>query len=330
MNAWNIGSVLVTGAGGFIGSHLTEQLVNLGIRVRAFVHYNSRGDRGLLELVAPEVLRNVEIVFGDLRDADAVRRAARDASAIFHLGALIGIPYSYQGPRDVVETNVGGTLNVLEAAREEGVARVLHTSTSEVYGTAQYVPMDERHPVRGQSPYAASKIGADYLAESYQRSFGVPVVTVRPFNTYGPRQSTRAIIPTIIRQALESSVVRLGSLEPTRDLNYVADTVEGFIRIASTPRVEGEVFNLGSGRETSIGELVRTIGMLLGRDLIVERDQGRLRPSDSEVMRLVADASKCAASCNWCPSMTLEDGLRVTIDWLERNVTRYRADVYGV
>jgi dTDP-glucose 4,6-dehydratase len=245
---------------------------------------------------------------------------------------LIGIPYSYVAPRDVVETNVVGTLNVLEAARDHGSVRVLHTSTSEVYGTARYVPIDESHPLLGQSPYSASKIGADHLAESFYRSFGLPVVTVRPFNTYGPRQSARAVVPTIIQQALIGNVIRLGSLNPKRDLNFVSDTVAGFLSIAGAANTctEGQTFNLGTGEEVSVGQLVAMIGRLLGRELRVEEDPQRVRPKDSEVMRLVADNSKCRRVCGWRPRMSLEAGLQVTIDWMQRNGKRDRPGIYGV
>jgi NAD dependent epimerase/dehydratase len=330
MTAWRDGTVLVTGAGGFIGSHLTEELVRRGSHVRAFLRYNSRGDRGLLDLLPAKLLSEVEFVFGDLRDADTVRGAARGAGAIFHLGALIAIPYSYQSPRDVVETNVLGTLNALEAAREVGVSRVFHTSTSEVYGTARYIPINESHPLQGQSPYSASKIAADQIAESFFRSFDLPVTIVRPFNTYGPRQSARAVIPTIITQALTGGVVRLGSLTPTRDLNFVTDTVAGFLSIAETPRTIGETLNLGTGCETSVGDLVAMIGKIVGRELVVEQDHQRVRPSNSEVARLVADATKSRALCGWQPSVSLEEGLRRTVDWIGANLSRYRPGVYGV
>jgi NAD dependent epimerase/dehydratase len=330
MSGWRDGPVLVTGAGGFIGSHLTEALARAAVPVRAFVRYNSRGERGMLEDVAPDLLRGVEIIFGDLRDAETVRRAARGATAIFHLGALIAIPYSYLSPRDVIQTNVLGTLNVLEAAREAGGSRVFQTSTSEVYGTARYVPIDEAHPLQGQSPYSASKIGADQIAESFYRSFDLPVTIVRPFNTYGPRQSARAVIPTIITQALTTGVIQLGSLMPTRDLNFVTDTVSGFLRIADAPQTIGETLNLGTGSETSVAELVALVEKIIGRELNVERDPRRVRPSNSEVERLVADARKSRRLAGWQPSVTLEEGLRRTVDWIRANLARYRPEVYGV
>lgn len=329
MSAWSDGPVLVTGAGGFIGSHLTELLVREGVAVRAFLRYNSRSDRGHLGDLAPSVLSEVEVAFGDLRDADTVRRVASGTSAIFHLGAHIGIPYSYVSPRDVVDTNVMGTLNVLEAAREHQV-RVLHTSTSEVYGTAQRVPIDETHPLQGQSPYSASKIGADNIAESYYRSFEVPVTIVRPFNTFGPRQSTRAVLPTIITQALTADVVRLGSLRPTRDWTYVSDTAAGFVAVARSDKTVGQTLNLGTGREHTIGDAIDIVGRLLGRDLVVEEDQARKRPAGSEVERLVADNGRVRALCDWSPDVSFEEGLAMTLQWVQANLGKYRPGEYGV
>lgn len=330
MSALRGQAVLVTGAGGFIGSHLTEALVQRGARVRAFIRYNSRGDCGLLDLLPATVRDEIDVRFGDLRDADTVRRTAEGIGTIFHLGALIAIPYSYISPRDVVETNVLGTLNVLEAARAHNVSRVLHTSTSEVYGTAQYVPIDERHPLQGQSPYSASKIGADQLAESFARSFGLPVSIVRPFNTYGPRQSARAIIPTIISQALTGGTLRLGSLKPTRDLLYVGDTAAGFCAIAEHEAAIGKVMNLGTGIEVSVGDLVRTIGTLLGTELEVTEDTQRLRPVNSEVGRLLADATLAREVCGWQATVTLEQGLSHVIGWMRDHLARYRPEIYMV
>ncbi|HSJ53226.1 MAG TPA: SDR family NAD(P)-dependent oxidoreductase, partial [Anaerolineae bacterium] len=264
---WANRSVLVTGAGGFIGSHLTERLAREGARVRAFVRYNSRSDAGLLSLLAAPLLADVEIVAGDLRDGEAVRAAMQGIDVVFHLGALIAIPYSYLHPREVVETNVLGTLNVLLAARDLGTARVVHTSTSEVYGTARYTPIDEEHPLQGQSPYSASKIGADKLAESFYRSFGLPVATLRPFNTYGPRQSARAVIPTIITQAIVADSIRLGALEPRRDFTYVLDTVDAFLRMGHHDAAVGQEVNAGADASISVGELAALILSLMGRDL---------------------------------------------------------------
>lgn len=330
MTQWNSGPVLVTGAAGFIGSHLTEYLLAEGVAVRAFVRYNSRSDRGFLDHLPPSLTDGLEVVFGDLRDADMVRRAAHGVSSIFHLGAHIGIPYSYVAPRDVAQTNVLGTLNVLEAARAEGVARLLHTSTSEVYGTALYIPIDEGHPLQGQSPYSASKIGADALVESFHRSFEVPTTVVRPFNTYGPRQSARAVIPTIITQALAGDVLRLGSVLPTRDWTFATDTAAGFVAAARSVEAIGEVLNLGTGTETSIGRVIEIVEALVGRRLEVVEDAQRIRPGRSEVMRLVSDNTKCQKLCQWQPTVSMERGLEATFSWMQTNLGRYRPTDYGV
>jgi NAD dependent epimerase/dehydratase len=323
----------VTGAGGFIGSHLVEALVRDGARVRAFFHYGSAGQRGLLEYAPAEVRDAIESIFGDLRDAETLREAAREVDTIFHLGALVGIPYSYRSPRDVVETNVIGTLNVLQAARGNGVRRLIHTSTSEVYGSAQFVPITEEHPLVGQSPYAATKIGADQLVISFHRGFGLPAAIVRPFNTYGPRQSTRAIIPTLIGQALAGDVVRLGTTTTTRDFTFVTDTVAGFLRVAECDAAVGETFNVGTGRETAISEVVRLVSEISrerGQELRIEQDPRRLRPAASEVDRLVADAGKIRRICGWSPAVRFEDGLRRVFDWLAAHPEAYRPEVYGV
>jgi dTDP-glucose 4,6-dehydratase len=327
---WNNRKVLVTGAGGFIGSHLVEALVEQGAQVRAFVRYNSRGDQGLLSLLPQDVLAGVEVLAGDLRDLPAVQAAVRGVTHVLHLGALIAIPYSYVHPAEVVETNVIGTLNILLAARDAGTERVVHTSTSEVYGTAQQVPIDENHPLQGQSPYSASKIGADKLAESFYRSYGVPVATLRPFNTYGPRQSTRAVIPAIITQALTQDVVRLGNLEARRDLTYISDTVAGFLRIAEVEGVVGETFNLGVGAEISIGELAETILSVIGRELPVEVDPARLRPEKSEVQRLLSDNSLARKKLGWEPQVSLRAGLARTIDWVANHLNLYRPEEYRI
>ncbi|HUP59845.1 MAG TPA: SDR family NAD(P)-dependent oxidoreductase [Thermoanaerobaculia bacterium] len=327
---WNSVSVLVTGAGGFIGSTLVEALLQRGARVRAFVRYNSRGDVGFLGELAAELRPSLEIVAGDLRDASAVLRATGDVDTIMHLGALIAIPYSYVHPREVVETNVTGTLNVLEAARRTKPRRVVHTSTSEVYGTARYVPIDEKHPVQGQSPYSASKIAADKIVESYYRAFDVPAVTVRPFNTYGPRQSARAVIPTIITQALTRPEIRLGSLTPTRDLTYVDDTVKGFIRAAEAENVSGCEINLGINDEVSIGELVAEILRITGRSVPVVVDEARVRPAKSEVERLHSDNTLARELLGWTPAVPLSEGLGRTIDWIRENMHRYRVGEYQV
>ena len=323
---WQGKTVLVTGAGGFIGSHLTQTLVERGAGVRAFIRYNSRGDWGLLSHLTPVIRKHVEMVAGDLRDLEAVRQAMGGVSHVFHLGALIAIPYSYIHPAEVVETNVMGTLNVLLAARDTGVARVIHTSTSEVYGTALRVPIDEDHPLQGQSPYSASKIGADKLAESFYRAFDVPVVTVRPFNTYGPRQSARAVIPTIITQALTQPVIHLGNLDATRDLTYVTDTVAGFLRVAEVPKVEGGTFNLGTGTEIQIIDLAREIVSLLGKEVEIAVDPSRLRPEKSEVQRLLSDNRLAQARLGWQPQVPLREGLARTIEWVEQFLDLFRPE----
>ena len=325
---WDHYTVLVTGAGGFIGSHLTERLVALGARSRALVHYNSAGLWGLLE--KSPVKEDIEVIAGDIRDRDSLRQALRGVEIIFHLAALIAIPYSYQSPSSYVRTNVEGTLNVLQMAMESDVKLVVQTSTSEVYGTARYVPIDEEHSLQGQSPYSASKIGADKMAESFYLSFGLPVATIRPFNTYGPRQSARAIIPTIITQALTRPELKLGSLHPTRDLNFVKDTVEGFIRMAECPEAVGKIINIGTGKEIAIGDLARTIMGLLGKDIPIISDDQRVRPPDSEVERLCAKNMKALEILNWHPEYSLEEGLMETIEWIEKNLEQYRPEAYTV
>lgn len=320
--------VLVTGAGGFIGSHLVEALLAAGHQVRAFVRYTGRQDIGSLRFLPAETLRTVEIVQGDLRNFDSVARAVSGARLVFHLGALISIPYSYLSPDENFSTNVMGTLNVLQAARAARVERIIHTSSSEVYGTARYVPMNEAHPLQGQSPYSASKIGADKAAESFYRSFNLPVVTIRPFNVFGPRQSTRAVIPTIITQYLRGSEIRLGNLHPTRDLTFVQETVGAFLRAAEAPRVLGREINVGSNREISIGELVSLIGQLMGKKGDLIQEQGRLRPAASEVDRLYADVSLARQLLGWEAKMTLEEGLRSTIDWISAHPDFYHSRRY--
>jgi dTDP-glucose 4,6-dehydratase len=325
---WQNKTVLVTGAGGFIGSHLVERLAASGARVRAFVRYNSRADWGLLAALPDETLTRLEIIAGDLRDLPAVTEAMRGADLVFHLGALIAIPYSYVHPAEVVDVNITGTLNVLLAAREAQPGRVVHTSTSEVYGTARTVPIDENHPLQGQSPYSASKIGADKLAESFHRSFDVPVATVRPFNTYGPRQSARAVIPTVIAQALTGDVVRLGNLAATRDLTYVADTVAGFLAVGETDGAVGGTLNLGAGFEITIGDLAEKIIALTGRDARIEIDSARLRPPKSEVERLISDNTLARTRLGWTPQIPLDEGLSLTIDWIRANLDRYQPGSY--
>lgn len=306
--------MLVTGAGGFIGSHLVERLSELGANVRAMVRYNSAGGAGWLD--ASPVRQHVEVVFGNVEDRDGVRKAVRGIDAVFHLAALIGIPYSYDAPDSYVRTNIVGTLNVLQAARDEQVALTVHTSTSEVYGSAAFVPMTEEHPLRGQSPYSATKIGADKLAEAFHLSFGLPVITVRPFNTYGPRQSERAVIPTIIAQVLNGERVRLGNLRPTRDFTYVTDTVGGFIRAAESGEAVGSAVNLGTGSEVSVGELANRIMARVGRTVPVEEEDQRMRPEGSEVDRLCSDNSRARTLLGWQPRVSLDEGLGLTIDWI--------------
>jgi len=327
---WNGKKVLVTGAGGFIASHLVERLVSEGAQVRAFVRYNSRNDVGMLKQISSDVFSQLEIMHGDLRDVEAVRNAVKGVDTVFHLGALIAIPYSYVNPREVFDVNVMGTMNVMMAARDFGVRRVVHTSTSEVYGTAQYVPIDEAHPLQGQSPYSASKIGADKIAESFYRSFEVPVVTLRPFNTYGPRQSARAVIPTIITQALTSDEVKLGSLDPSRDFTFVVDTANGFLRVAEAENVSGEEINLGNDNTIRIGDLVEKICSIIGKNPKIVLDAQRIRPGKSEVMKLWASNEKAKRMIGWEPRISLDEGLRATIEWISAHIDLYRPGQYTV
>lgn len=324
---WQNKPVLVTGAGGFIGSRLVNDLVKKGAKVKAFVRYNSRGDAGLLKLLSPDVLTRIELIGGDLRDPQAIEDAVEGVKIVFHLGALISIPYSYYHPVEVVDTNITGTLNVLLACRKFN-CKLIHTSTSEVYGTALRVPIDESHLLQGQSPYSASKIGADKLVESFQRSFNIHAVTVRPFNTYGPGQSARAVIPTIISQALTRDVVLLGNLETKRDFTFVDDTVNGFIKAAETEGVSGEVFNLGTGSEVTIGELASEIIQLIGRIVPIRIDEQRLRPENSEVMRLLSDNRKAKEVLGWYPEVSIHEGLKATVEWIEKNIELYRPGRY--
>ena len=325
---WTGKKVLVTGAGGFIGSHLAERLVALGADVSALVRYTSTGTWGWLD--RSPLKDQMNVLLGDIRDQDAVLRMTQGVDVVFHLAALIGIPYSYHAPLSYVRTNIEGTVNILQSAMRCNVERVLQTSTSEVYGSAITVPIHESHPLQGQSPYSASKIGADKIAESFHLSFNLPVVIVRPFNTFGPRQSARAVIPTIVTQALNQPAITLGNLEPTRDLNYVSDTVEGFVKAAESPKAIGEVINLGSGREISIGKLAETILQMMGKRLPVVNEEQRIRPKGSEVDRLCADNSKARELLGWEPQCTLEDGLARTIEWISENHEQYRSNVYAV
>ena len=323
--------ILVTGAGGFIGSHLTERLVECGYDVRTFVHYNSFNTWGWLDTLPKAVIGDIEIVQGDIRDPYGVDKAVKEVDAIFHLAALIAIPFSYHSPDVYIDTNIKGTLNVLQAARRHSVSKVLVTSTSEVYGTAQYVPIDEKHPFQGQSPYSATKIGADRLAESFYRSFQVPVTIVRPFNTYGPRQSARAVIPTIITQLLSGSKeIRLGSLTPTRDFNYVKDTVNGFIEIYKSDLTVGEEINIATQNEIQIGQLAGELIHQINPDAVIICDGQRLRPEKSEVNRLLGCNEKIMRLTDWRPRYTFEEGLAETIAFLKDNMDRYKIDIYNV
>jgi NAD dependent epimerase/dehydratase len=320
----------VTGAGGFIGAQLAARLVAEGARVRGFVRYNSRNERGTLDWLDPAVVAEIEVVLGDLRDVESISRAANGIELVFHLGAQIAIPYSYVNPRDFFETNLLGSLNVAQAALAQGLDRVVHASTSEVYGTAQSAPITEQHPLEPQSPYAASKLAADKLMDTFHRAFELPVTIVRPFNTYGPYQSARAIVPTIITQALTGGPLRLGALEPRRDLTYVTDTVGGFVSAAQADGVVGSTLQLGTGTDVSVRELVDLVGELLGRELAVELDSDRLRPEASEVERLVSEPRLARELTGWAPQVDMREGLVKTIEWIQANASRYRIEDYAI
>ncbi len=323
--------VLVTGSDGFIGSHLTEELVKSGYEVKAFAYYNSFNTWGWLDTLPAEIMKNVEVFTGDIRDPNGVRTAMKGTDGVFHLAALIAIPFSYHSPDSYVDTNIKGTLNVLQAARDGDLERVLVTSTSEVYGTAKYVPIDERHPFQGQSPYSATKIGADRLAESFFRSFNLPVTIVRPFNTYGPRQSARAVIPTIITQLLSGvKEIKLGSLTPTRDFNYVKDTVAGFIAIAESDKTIGEEINIATQKEISIGDLAQTIIDQINPAAKIICDEQRLRPEKSEVNRLLGSNEKIRSLTEWKPKYSLDTGIAETITWIRENISKYKTDIYNL
>ena len=323
--------ILVTGSDGFIGSHLTEELVRKGEKVKAFVLYNSFNSWGWLDTFPKQILNEIEIFQGDIRDPNGVREAVKGVDEIFHLAALIAIPFSYHSPDTYVDTNIKGTLNVLQAAKDSNTSRVLITSTSEVYGTAQYVPIDEKHPYQGQSPYSATKIGADRLAESFYRSFNMPVTIVRPFNTYGPRQSARAIIPTIITQLLSKKAeIKLGSLTPTRDFNYVKDTVNGFIEISESDKTIGEEINIASETEISIGQLADKLIRMINPNTRIICDEQRLRPVKSEVDRLLGSNEKIRRLTNWKPQYTLDQGLELTMEFIRNNIERYKTDMYNI
>ncbi len=319
-------NVLVTGASGFIGSHLTEKLVKEGANVKAFIRYNSKNNWGWLENN-----KEIEVITGDIRDYDSVSKAVKNSEYIFHLAALIGIPYSYVSPLAYIRTNIEGTYNILEAAKQFECSNILVTSTSETYGTAQYVPIDENHPLVGQSPYSASKIGADQMAISYYKSFNLPVKIVRPFNTYGPRQSARAIIPTVISQICAGKKeIHIGNLRPTRDLTFVLDTVAGFLEIAKSSELFGEVTNIGMNTEISIENLAILISEIMNVKIILKSDQDRIRPKDSEVERLFCDNSKIIKSTEWMPKYTLQEGLNITYEWMKKNMNYYKPDIYTI
>lgn len=323
--------VLVTGADGFIGSHLTESLLESGCEVKAFTYYNSFNTWGWLDTFPKEKLNQVEIFSGDIRDPNGVREAMKGVDCVFHLAALIAIPFSYHSPDSYVDTNIKGTLNVLQAGRDLGTERILITSTSEVYGTAKYVPIDEKHPFQGQSPYSATKIGADRLAESFYRSFGLPVSIVRPFNTYGPRQSARAVIPTIITQLLSGKdEIKLGALSPTRDFNFVKDTAAGFLAIAHSDKTIGEEINIATQQEISIGQLAEEIISQINPKAKIICDEQRLRPEKSEVNRLLGANEKIKSLTGWSPKYSLAEGIRETVNWIEKNMDRYKTDIYNV
>ncbi|GAA0109788.1 MULTISPECIES: NAD-dependent 4,6-dehydratase LegB [Clostridium] len=323
--------VLVTGAEGFIGSHLTERLVELGADVTALVQYNSFNDWGWIDTFDKNVLDSIKVETGDIRELDGMNRIIKGQEVVFHLAALIAIPYSYLSPMAYVRTNVEGTVNVLEACRNHDVKKIIHTSTSETYGTALYVPIDEKHPMQGQSPYSASKIGADKMAESFYRSFNMPIATLRPFNTYGPRQSARAVIPTIISQILAGKKeIKLGSLTPTRDFNFVKDTAEAFVKVAESDKTIGEVINAGSNYEISIGDTVKKIIDIIGKDVKILCDEERIRPEKSEVNRLWADNTKIKELTDWAPKYSIDEGLAETVDWIKENMKHYKPDIYNV
>jgi NAD dependent epimerase/dehydratase len=321
--------ILITGAGGFIGSHLTEECVKQGYRVKAFVHYNSQNSWGWLETSG--ILDDIEVVTGDIRDYDSVHKALSDCSTVLHLAALIGIPYSYESPLAYIKTNIEGTYNILQASRNYNLEDVVVTSTSETYGSAKYVPINEAHPLVGQSPYSASKIAADQLAISFYRSFQLPVKIVRPFNTYGPRQSARAVIPSIIIQLLNGNTnIRLGNLTPTRDFTFVKDTAKGFIEILKSDKLYGEVTNIGTNSEISIGDIADLIATMLSKTITITPDDQRIRVEKSEVDRLLCDNNKILQQTNWHPQYSLSEGLAETINWIEENIFRYKASVYNI
>jgi len=323
-------NILVTGAGGFIGSHLASELVQRGYHVRAFIHYNSRSNIGNLEFLDHQLLKEIDVHFGNIEDFHSIKKSMTGTDTVFHLAALIAIPYSYDAPASYVRTNVQGTLNVMQACLECGITKVVHTSTSETYGTAIYTPIDEKHPLQGQSPYSASKIGADKIVESYYRSFNLPAATIRPFNTFGPRQSARAVIPTVISQAMTSinKSIKLGLLTPVRDLTFVGDTVDGFIKIAQSEQTVGETINIGFGSGITIGQLAMEIINLIDPEIKIISEESRLRPEKSEVMELICDNSKAKSLLGWTPKTDLRSGLNLTIDFIRKHLSLYKPDTY--
>lgn len=327
---WTTKKALITGADGFIGSHLTQRLISRGAQVKAFVMYNSFNTWGWIDTFTPGEKEAVDVVCGDIRESDILKHALKDVDIVFHLAALIAIPYSYKSPSSYIKTNIEGTLNLLQTGLDCGVEKIIHTSTSEVYGTAHYTPIDEKHPLQGQSPYSASKIGADMLAESFYRTFNLPVTTVRPFNTYGPRQSARAIIPTLILQMLKGTTIRIGSLHPVRDFTYVSDTVEGFIKAAESNGITGRVLNLGSNRGISIGELASTLAKIMEKEVTIACEEDRVRPPHSEVNQLICDNQRAQQLIGWQPMVSLEEGLLKTIEWFKKTRQAYKSDLYNI
>ena len=327
---WKKAKVLVTGANGFIGSHLSEHLVNLGAKITVLLEYNPNNYLGHLKFLPKNMLSEIEQVLGDIRDPELIKKIVKGKDTIFHLGALVSIPYSFINPREVFEVNAEGTLNILLAARDQEVSKIVTTSTSEVYGTALYTPIDENHPLQAQSPYAASKIAADKIAESFYKTYNLPVATIRPFNTYGPRQSDRAIIPTIIIQALKKSTINIGSTMPRRDLSYVSDTVDGFMKVAESKKSIGQVINIGLGEDISIGELIKMILLIMDKEIKIISNEKRKRPKKSEVMRLLCDNRKAKKIVNWVPGVSLKEGLSMTIEWMKNNPDYYNPDKYQI
>ena len=325
---WQGEKVLVTGAGGFIGSHLTEEVVRLGANTRVFLRYNSRDDKGLIGKLPKSIQDSLEVFVGDIKDPEAVRKSVKGCDMVFHLAALIAIPYSYVNPFDFVQTNVLGTANILNACLDNNISKIVHTSTSEVYGTARYVPIDEEHPIQPQSPYSASKVSADALAMSYFCSFGLPVSIIRPFNTFGPRQSLRAIIPTIVLQALKKDEIKVGSIKPTRDFNFIDDTVDSFILMAENEKSIGEVINIGSGKEITIEDLVYKIAKIMNKEVKIITEEARVRPERSEVFRLCANNKKAKEILDWSPKISLEEGLEKVIAWMILNAFKNKVDKY--